>query len=145
MTLDEIQQMWEEDAEIDDNHLGEASIATAKLHAKYLKLLIEAKLKLSKLRNDYNVLRQTKFRYYRGELSREELKELGWEQWQGLKPLKNEMEEFLSGDADLNNKELRIEYLNTMIYALESIMNSIKSRDWAIKNGITWKQFLSGM
>ncbi|CAB4125337.1 Recombination, repair and ssDNA binding protein UvsY [uncultured Caudovirales phage] len=144
MNIEQIQDMWELDAEIDDSHLGEASTSIPKLHSKYLKLLIAVKLKLAKNNSDYNTLRQTKFRYYRGELSRDELKEFGWDQWQGVKPLKNEMEEFLHGDTDLNNQKLRIEYLNTMIYLLESIMNSIKNRGWDIKNGIAWKQFLAG-
>ena len=145
MTLDEIQEMWENDSEIDDNHLGEASTTSAKLHSKYLKLLIDAKLKLAKYNTDYNTLRAGKFRYYRGEMSRQELVDNGWDQWQGTKPLKNEMDEFLTGDSDLNKLKLRIEYLNTMVYALESIMTSIRGRDWAIKNGIEWKKFLAGM
>lgn len=145
MTLDEIQEMWENDAEIDDNHLGEASTASAKLHSKYLKLLIDAKLKLAKVKNDYNQQRQNRFRYYRGEMSREELKDNNWNQYQGLKPLKNEMDEILKGDTELSKIELRIEYLNTMVYALESIMTSIRGRDWAVKNGIEWKKFLAGM
>ena len=41
MTLDEIQNEWEKDAEVDDNYLGESAIATPKLHSKYLKLLIK--------------------------------------------------------------------------------------------------------
>lgn len=145
MTLDEIQQMWENDSEIDDNHLGEASTTSAKLHSKYLKLLIDAKLKLAKQKADYNTLRQSKFRYYRGEMGREELKEREWDQFQGTRPLKNEMDEFLKGDTDLSKHELRIEYLNTMVYALESIMSSIRGRDWSVRNGIEWKKFLSGM
>lgn len=145
MTLDEIQQMWEIDSEIDDNHLGEASTTSAKLHSKYLKLLVDSKLKLAKQKADYNTLRHTKFRYYRGEMGREELKEREWDQFQGTRPLKNEMDEFLKGDSDLSKQEMRIEYLNTMVYALESIMQSIKGRQWDIKNHITWKQFLAGM
>lgn len=145
MTLDEIQEMWEIDSEIDDNHLGEASTTSAKLHSKYLKLLIDAKLKLAKVKSDYNTLRQTRFRYFRGEMGREELKDRQWDQYQGTKPLKNEMDEILKGDTELSKVELRIEYLNTMVYALESIMTSIRGRDWAVKNGIEWKKFLAGM
>lgn len=145
MTLDEIQQMWETDSEIDDNHLGEASTTSAKLHSKYLKLLIDAKLKLAKQKADYKTLRQSRFRYYRGEMGREELSERQWNQYQGVKPLKSELDEILNGDEILAKHELRIEYLNTMVYALESILGSIKGRQWDIKNGITWKQFLAGM
>jgi hypothetical protein len=143
-TIETILEMWESDSSIDDNHLGEASTQTAKLHAKYIKFLIDAKLRKTKLDIDYNSLRKLKFRYYRGELSREELKEVGWEQWQFVKPLKAEMEEILSGDEDLNKIKTRQEYIDTMVYALESIMSQIKQRDWQIRNAVSWKQFLAG-
>lgn len=145
MKLDDILVMWEADSAIDDNHLGEASTTTAKLHAKYLKLLVDAKLRKTKLDIDLNTLRKTKIRYYRGELSRDELKELGWEQWQYNKPLKAEMDEFLKGDEDLSKIQTRLDYLETLVYALESIMTQIKARDFQLSNGIKWKQFLAGM
>lgn len=144
MNIDEIQNEWEKDSYIDDNFLGESATKTPKLHAKYLKLLIGVKLKHTKLSSDYNILRKNKFRYYRGELSREELTELGWPQWQGVKPLKSELEQMLEGDSDINTLLLKIQYLETMIFLLESILGQIKARDWQIKNAITWKQFLAG-
>lgn len=145
MNIEEIQQMWEIDCQIDDNHLGEQATLTPKLHSKYIKELIQYKLKLTKTKSEYNMLRKAKFRYYRGEMSRAELKEFGWEQWQYNKPLKSEMDEFLSGDSDLAKIEARIEYLETGIYLLESIINQLKSRDWEIKSHIEWKKFLAGM
>ena len=144
MNITEIQDMWDIDCQIDDFHLGESSTTTPKLHAKYVRLLVEVKLKLAKTKLDYNTLRQTKFRYYRGELPREELVDRGWDQWQGIKPLKSELDEFLTGDTDLNNTHIKIEYLNTMLYLLESILTTIKGRDWSIRNAIQWKQFLAG-
>lgn len=145
MKLDEILDMWEVDSSIDDNHLGEASTTTPKLHAKYIKLLVQAKLRQTKLNIDFNSLRKTKFRYYRGELSREELTVLKWDQWQYNKPLKAEMDEFLKGDDDLSTIQTRIDYINTTVYALESIMTQIKARDFQLSNGIKWKTFLAGM
>jgi hypothetical protein len=145
MNIEEIQNMWETDCHIDDNHLGEQATQTPKLHSKYIKELINYKLKLTKLKSDYNTLRKSKFRYFRGEMSRDELKDLGWDQWQLAKPLKSEMEEILNGDADICAIQTRIEYLESGIYLLESILNQIKARDYQISNGIKWKQFLSGM
>ena len=145
MNLEDLQKMWQEDSSIDDDHLGEESTKTPNLHAKYIQYLIDNKVRLSKLKYDYNILRKNKFRYYRGELSRDELATLGWEQWQGIKPLKNEMDEFLSGDEDLNRLDVKIEYINSIIYFLESVLTQIKSRDFQISNGIKWKQFLVGM
>jgi len=145
MKLEDLQNMWVEDSKIDDDHLGEASTESASLHAKWIQFLIDAKLRLSKTKYDYNVLRKQKFRYYRGEMSREELTDLGWQQWQGVKPLKNEMDEFLSGDEDLNKLTVKVDYLNAMVYFLESVMGQIRSRDYQVKNGIEWKKFLVGM
>ena len=144
MNIEQLQEMWQVDCQIDENFLGEQSTTTPKLHAKYIKVLIEVKLKHNKYKADYNILRKNKFRYYRGELSREELTALNWSQWQGIKPLKNEMDEFLQGDTDLNNMQLKIDYLESIIYLLESIMSQLKARDWQIKSHIEWKKFLAG-
>jgi hypothetical protein len=145
MNIEQLQDTWDKDCEIDDNYLGEHATKTPKLHAKYIKILIGVKLKYTKLQSDYNLLRKFKFRYYRGELSRDELTEYGWEQWQGVKPMKNEMDEFLTGDSDLNTLEVKIKYLETMIYLLESILGQIKARDWQLKTAVEWKKFLAGM
>lgn len=109
MNLEELMQQWEHDSKIDDNHLGEASTESPNLHSKYINTMVSYKLKLAKIRGDYNLLRKTKFRYYRGELSRQELEDLGWQQWQGVKPLRNEMDEFLQGDTDLVQMEQKVE------------------------------------
>jgi len=90
------------------------------------------------------MLRQKKFRYYRGEMPKHELDENNWTQWQGNKPLKNEMDEFLEGDADLNKITIKCEYIKGMVEALEAILGQIKSRDWQIRNAIQWKQFVAG-
>lgn len=145
MNIEQLQEMWDKDCEIDDNYLGETTTATPKLHAKYLKLLVNVKLKHTKLSSDLNILRKDRFRYYRGELSRDELTNYGWDQWQGTKPMKNESDEFLRGDSALNTLQVKIDYLETMIYFLESVLGQIKARDWQIKTAVEWKKFLAGM
>ena len=143
-TLDEITALWDVDSTIDSNHLDDESVKTAKLHAKYISLLMNTKLRYSKTKVDVNTLRKNKFRYYRGELSKQELTELGWEQWQFTKPLKNEMDEFLKGDSDITSMDLKLEYLTASIYLLESILKSIADRTWSIRNCISYKTFLAG-
>ena len=95
MKLSEIQDMWTKDAKVNELDLGKSSIQIAELHAKYLNILTNTKLQLRKCEADYLCLRRSKFKYYRGEMTREELEELGWNQFQGLKPLKNEVEDRL--------------------------------------------------
>lgn len=145
MNLEQLMEQWRADCSIDDDHLGESSTETPNLHSKYIDQLVSFKLKLAKTKGDYNILRKNKFRYYRGELSRQELEDLGWIQWQGVKPLKNEMEEFLEGDTELVQMHQKVEYLNTIVMFLESVMGAIKQRDWQIRNAIQWKEFLVGM
>lgn len=144
MNLEELYNQWEIDCKIDDHHLDTESIRTPNIHSKYLRILMGYKMKYSALKTEYNVLRQNKFRYYRGEMGKTELEQYGWEQWQGIKPLKNEMNEFLEGDADLNRITIKCEYLQNMIQGVESIMNQVKARDWQIRNTIEWKKFIAG-
>lgn len=144
MNIEELHEIWDQDCAIDDNHLDRESITTAKLHSKYLRLLIQHKMKTAALQAEYNNLRQKKFRYYRGEMSKDELKDNNWNQWQGIKPLKNEMEEFLGGDQDLNKIDLKLQYIKVMVEALESILSQIKARDWQIRNSIEFKKFIAG-
>lgn len=144
MTLDELVDQWEEDSAIDGDNLDRESIRTPNIHSKYLRIMMGYKMKLSALKTEYNLLRQKKFRYYRGEMGKAELEENGWEQWQGVKPLKSDMNEFLEGDQDLNRITIKCEYLENMIQGVESIMNQVKARDWQIRNTIEWKKFIAG-
>lgn len=144
MTLDEILDMWEVDSQMPETKLTESALETAKLHSKYLKILIDFKRRKIQLEEGYDLLRRIKFRYFRGELSRAELAELGWDQWQGTKPLKNEMEELVRGDKELRVTVSKIEMMNTAIDAVESIMKHLKERGYAIGNAIKWKIHLNG-
>jgi hypothetical protein len=144
MTLDDLLDLWEVDCKINDNHLDRESVRTPNLHAKYLRFLIQHKMKYAAFQAEYNDLRQRKFRYYRGEMGGAELATNKWPQWQGTKPLKNEMDEFLQGDSDLNKINIKSEYIKGLIEALESILGQIKSRDWTIRNCIEFKKFIAG-
>ena len=145
MKLSDLQESWAEDCKIDELNLGRESARTPNLHAKYLNYLTSSKLNLRKAESDYFNTRRLKYRYYRGELTSAELAEYEWDQWQGNKPLNNEMDEFLSCDKDLITLEDKVEYFKTVLYQLEQIIRSLNSRTWDIKNCIEWNKFTSGM
>lgn len=144
MNLEQLKQEWESDCNIDDNYLAEASTRTANLHSKYLNMLVDFKLKQSKMKSDVSILRQNKSRWFRGEMSKEDLDSLGWDQWQYNKMLKSEISDALEGDKDVIDKTLKLEYINTIVYFLESVMGQLKSRDFQIKNSIQMRIFLAG-
>ena len=144
-TITEIQDLWEQDCIIDNNHLDDESIKTAKLHAKYINMLMETKLGISKRKIEISTLKRNKYRYYKGEMTRQELLDQGWDQWLYAKPLKYELEQLLEGDSDLVAMNLRLEYLEATLYLLESILKSIADRTWSIRNSISYKSFLAGV
>lgn len=143
--LDKLQTMWQQDCNIDDINLDKESLNTPNLHAKYVVILSTAKLNLQKERSDYYKLRRYKWRYFRGEMSQRELDDLGWEQYLGSKPLKNEMDEHLDGDFDLIKKKDKIAYWETVVDFVERVLRSINSRGWDIKNAIEWHKFTNGV
>ena len=145
MKLSELQEMWAEDCKIDETNLGKESARVPTLHAKYLNFLSSTRLNLRKAESDYFNCRRKKYRYYRGEMTRQELEDEGWSQWQGTKPLKNEIDEFLQGDADLITLQDKVEYFKTVLYQLEQIIRSINSRTWDIKSSIEWTKFTNGL
>ena len=163
MKLSDLQDSWKDDCKIDEMNLGRESARTPNLHAKYLNYLSSTRLNLRKAESDYlNYLsstrlnlrkaesdylncRRMKYKYYRGEMTKQELEDEGWEQWQGNKPLKNEMDEFLTVDSDLILLQDKVEYFKTVLYQLEQIIRSLNSRTWDIKNAIEWNKFTNGM
>jgi hypothetical protein len=145
MKLSDLQEEWAKDAPINETNLGGESARVPILHAKYISYLSKIRLQLRKAESDYLNTRRKKYRYYRGEMSREELENEGWVQFQGNKPLKNEMDEFLQCDEDLIQLQDKLEYFKTVQYTLEQIIRSLNSRTWDIKSSIEWVKFTNGM
>ncbi len=145
MKLSELTEEWTRDAPINETNLGHEAARVPILHAKYITVLSKTKLQLRKAESDYLNTRRMKYKYFRGEMTKQELEDENWSQYQGNKPLKNEMDELLQCDEHLISLEDKVEYLKTMIYTLEQIIRSLNSRTWDIKSGIEWSKFTNGM
>jgi len=135
MKLSEVQEMWTSDSKIDELNLGRESTKTPELHAKYLNILSNTKLQLRKAEADY----------YRCEMTLDELQDKGWNQYQGLKPLKHDMEDRINCDEDIIRAMDKVEYVKALLYQLEQIIRSLNSRTWDIKNAIEWTKFTNGL
>lgn len=144
MDVDYINEQWAIDSNINKDDILSETLRTANLHQKYLQMLMQCKNKLLKYANDYAVMRDIRSQYYSGALSLDELKERGWSQYQGLKPLKTDMHAKLEADSELAKIKLKVQYVENMIAQLEYIMNSLRGRDWAVKNYIEWSKFQAG-
>jgi hypothetical protein len=143
MTLDEIREQWANDCHIDDLHLDKAAANSPHLHSKYLNELLSAKLKLTKLNFDLVNLKVKKAKYFRGEMTKEELQELGWEQW-NYRSLKSDIEQLIEADSDVQTILARVEYIKAIIFFLESVLGEIKARSFHVKNILEWQKFRAG-
>lgn len=143
--LDTIHNEWEVDSRI-TGKLDECSKNTPALHAKYLKLLTQAKLKLKQEEQKQMVLLKDKYLYYNGKMSREELRKRGWDPdpFHGLKILKGDMDYYYNSDKDIQESEQKIAYWKLVVETLKEIIDNLKWRHQTIRNIISWKQFEDG-
>jgi len=144
ITIDELKTRWKLDCLIDDVDIQKASVDSPRLHARYLGYLIDAKTELRKSANQCISLRKELIRYYSGLFTKEELDEKGWTQYQGKKPLKGELETMISAYPVYVELENRMNELEILIEALESIIKELYQRSYIIKNIIQARIFESG-
>ena len=143
MTIEELEQMWEKDSEIDSVRLDSASLDTPKLQNKYLKLSNGVKLLILQLEGKYNDLAHLKGLYYSGKMSKEELEMNGWEPYH-IRVLKNDLRSYYEADADLKKIRLKIDYNKIMELYLKEIIEQLNKRTWMVSNAIKFRQFTSG-
>ncbi len=143
LKIEDIMTMWQKDSVIDPMQLTEASIHSARLHAKYLEMLTTSKLLLKRTEMQQKILLRDKWLYYTGVMEKSEMDERGWDYdpFKGArKPLKSDMGYFYEADPDLQKSEAKIQYIKTTIEALESIMQNITWRHQNIRNMIEWER-----
>lgn len=145
MNLEMILGMWQEDCKIQDP-LDEASRQSPILHSKYLNMLTEAKLQLKRAEMAQKTLLKSKWLYYNGKMTKEEIEELNWDfdPFKGLKVLKGEMDYYYDADTDIQKSEEKIQYWKTNVETLTEIIDNIKWRHQNIGNMIRWRQFEAG-
>ena len=146
MTLEQVLEEWKTDSKIPHNNLAETSRQTPSLHAKYLTYLSQAKLRLRKTEMDQKALLKKKWLYYNGKMSQQELLATGWDldPLNGLKIMKGEMDYYYDADTEIQESELKIQYLKTLIDTLNEIVNNLNWRHQTIGNIIKWKVFEAG-
>jgi hypothetical protein len=145
--LNKIMNMWETDCQIDNSKLDKSSRETPILHAKYLRLLSEAKLMLKKSERSQKILLKDKWLYYNGKMDEEQILAKGWkyDPFDGLKILKGDMDYYYDSDPEIQLSEEKIEYWKTVISTLSEIVENLKWRHQNISNIIRWKQFEAGV
>jgi len=143
MTLDELRKEIARDVRLDEAAMDLESLKIPQLHSKYLNFLTDERLVLSKIKHELSVLYRSKWEYYTGKMSQEELLARGWEPF-ALKILRNDLDVYLESDDDLAKLRQRIEYQSEKISLLEEIIKELNNRHWKIRNAIEWRKFTNG-
>tara|TARA_B100000902_G_scaffold384691_1_gene425146 strand:- start:37 stop:468 length:432 start_codon:yes stop_codon:yes gene_type:complete len=141
MNLETIQSMWEKDSQIDPDELHTASLVVPSLHAKYYQLFNDLRLLKAKAKKIYQSVLQERYLYYSGKAEPEVYEK---DPFPYKVREKDAIQRYLDSDQRLSDAELKIEYYNTMLDYLESIIKTIQNRTFQIKNAIEWQKFIRG-
>ena len=143
MKLEDIQELWHRDSEIDYTELGTESIRIPQIHDKYLKIFTDERIRLKGVEFELSKMVRTKTEYYSGKMSQEELERHGWEQYLG-RLLKNEIANYIESDDDVIKLKQQLVVLQEKINYLDSVIRMINNRGFQIKNALDWLKFSHG-
>ena len=144
MKLEEIQELWNRDRDIDITDLGVESVRIPQIHDKYLKIYIDERIRLKGLQFDLNKLVKLKTDYYAGNLTEEELEKFGWEQFL-TRLIKTEITKYLEADEDIIKMKKNIVLMEEKIHYLDSIIKMVSNRGFQIKSAIDWIKYKDGI
>ena len=143
MKFEEIQKAWTCDCEMDETELSHESIKIPQLHNKYLIFYSNEKLKFKEIKYLFAGLIKRKRDYYSGRMTPEELEMADWEPFQ-YKLLKADVQEYIDADDNVIESKKLLALQEEKVNYLESIVKSLTTRGYLIKNAIDWKKFTEG-
>lgn len=140
MNIDEIQTLWEEDSKLDPDNLHNESIKIPLLHSKYYKIYNNILLLKKMEESKYKILKKEKWLYYSGKAEPEVYVQKPFDH----KVLKNDLDKYLDADDELIKSLSKLDYYQTMLSYLDSILKTILNRTYQIKNAIEFMRFTAG-
>lgn len=141
--LEELLEMWRQDADIDRTEPGKALLDIPKLHSKYLNILSRHRLLSKEAEFKYNKMKKIKWEYYSGKMDSDTLKKYGWEPFQFV--LKSDITTYLDSDDDLNKYLANKAMHEEIIDVCHAIMKELNNRTWELKSYIDWEKFIQGV
>tara|TARA_Y100001938_G_scaffold150313_1_gene240647 strand:+ start:732 stop:1175 length:444 start_codon:yes stop_codon:yes gene_type:complete len=140
MKIEDVVDMWRADAKIDDIDLDNESLNIPLLHAKYLKILSDERLKLRSIKLQLKRSVKDLSEYYRGELNNpEDLERIGREPWPKT-VLKADLNSYVEADEDYVKVTTKLAYQEEMVAVCEEIIKAINSRGFHVRAAIDWRR-----
>ena len=141
MNLEQIQEMWEKDSQIDPDNLHDESLKIPQLHAKYYTVYNTITLLKERARETYNRVKLERYNYYTGKADPEVYEQ---EPFPYKVRDKDALQRHMDADEKLNKIDIKIRYYDVMLRFLEDIIKTISNRTYQIKNSIEWHRFQAG-
>ena len=140
--LDDLQRMWEKDSIIDKDNLHDESLNIPCLHAKYFDIYNKIFLLGKRADQQRKNIRHERYEYFSGKADPDVYIENPFPK--KIRD-KDTMQKYLDADEKLSTSSLKIEYYDTLLVYLESILKVIQNRTFQIKNAIEFMRFNSGL
>ena len=141
LDLEMIQKMWEEDSKIDLDNLHTESINIPKLHAKYFEIYNNIVLLKKKAEQQRKNTRHERYEYFSGKA---DPKVYVTNPFPKKIRDKDTMQKYLDSDESLSSVSLKIDYYDTILNYIESILKVIQNRTYQIKNAVEFMKFQAG-
>jgi len=142
MNLEQLQEMWKTDSIIDPDKYGEESIKIPQLHMRYMEFYNTFSLMKKDREGEMRGLWKQKWIYYKGKAPSAVYKELPFD---FKLTTREEINMFIEGDEEIRKLQLKIGYIEQVIFFLDGVLRQINGRNFQIKNAIEWDKFQSGM
>ena len=133
--------MWEKDSQIDKDNLHDESLKIPALHAKYHEMFNNILLLRKRAEQQRKNIRHARYEYYSGKADPEVYIENPFPK--KIRD-KDTMTKYMDADEKLSESSLKIDYYDTMLSYIESILKQISNRTYQIKNAIEWQKFIAG-
>ena len=140
--LESIQKMWNEDAKIDIDNLHTESLRIPSLHAKYFELYNTIFLLRKKAEQQRKNIRHERYEYFSGKADPEVYVK---DPFPKKIRDKDTMQKYLDADEKLSGVSLKLDYYDTILVYIESILKQLNNRTYQIKNSIEFMRFNAGL
>ena len=142
LDLDVIQKMWEQDSKIDPDNLHTESLNIPILHSKYFEIHNTILLLKKKAEQQKKNIRHQKYEYFTGKADPDVYLENPFP-----KKIRDKetLQGYLDSDEKLSQSSLKVDYYETMLIYVDSIIKMISNRTYQIKNAIEFMRFTAGL
>ena len=143
MNIQDILTAWDGDVSIEQTELGSESLKVARLHHKYITMLVNERLLLRKYEADLKKLKLDKYEFYTQGPSVEDIKAGKSLPSRGIL-LKSDVPMYLEADKDIIDLSLRIGLQGEKVSLLDSILWSLKDRTKNLQTALGHLRFING-